>query len=421
MTMTKRITALLLVLLLTASMVLPVIAAETKVYTEDDPEIVELREKAEEAREEAEAAKAERAELDAQISEEKASAKEIQSQVTALQKEISAYQKQIDAFNAEIDALNTKIEEIGNAVVEQKAKIEETQILLGKRLRAMYMAGNMSTLEQIFNATGFEDLLNRIELVSQISAHDTKIVENLRAEITEYYAMLEQLEEDKVTLQTSKDELVAAQAEVKTAKAAVDKKLSKLQSTINSLAADSKELAEIEAEAEEKESEYSETIANMLKGIASEGSGTADLIWPVNNKSSYISSKYGMRTLDGTTKLHKGIDIALKDGSGPTGNVQILAAGSGKVLLVDKSCTHNYKKHYTCCNSYGRYLVLDNGDGVTTYYAHLDSIYVSVGDYVTKGQVIATMGCTGHSTGWHLHFEVRINGSPKNPSNYVSK
>ncbi|MBE6875723.1 MAG: hypothetical protein E7496_03210 [Ruminococcus sp.] len=126
----------------------------------------------------------------------------------------------------------------------------------------------------------------------------------------------------------------------------------------------------------------------------------------------YISSGFGTRW--GTT--HKGIDIAQNAGA------DAVASRPGKVIKINTSCTHNYGKSSNCCgNGYGNYVLIDHEDGTySTMYAHLQSVIVSVGDYVEKGQTVGYVGTTGWSTGYHLHFEIRKDGVAVNPSDYLN-
>ncbi len=126
----------------------------------------------------------------------------------------------------------------------------------------------------------------------------------------------------------------------------------------------------------------------------------------------YISSGFGSRW--GTT--HKGIDIAQNKGA------DVVASRSGTVIRAVNTCTHNYGKSSNCCgNGYGNHVIIMHDDGTySTLYGHMASITVSYGDYVTKGQTIGYVGSTGWSTGPHLHFEVRKNGTAVNPSSYLN-
>jgi murein DD-endopeptidase MepM/ murein hydrolase activator NlpD len=130
-----------------------------------------------------------------------------------------------------------------------------------------------------------------------------------------------------------------------------------------------------------------------------------------------ITDYYGVRTWN-SEGMHYGLDIS---GTNVAGS-DIVAAESGTVILVSNSCTHNYGKTYSCgCGGgYGNYVLIDHGNGYVTLYGHCQSINVTMGQKVERGQVIAQLGSTGYSTGFHLHFEVRKNGERVDPLPYLS-
>src|SRR6185436_17696139 len=120
----------------------------------------------------------------------------------------------------------------------------------------------------------------------------------------------------------------------------------------------------------------------------------AGFIWPVNGT---LTSGFGWRW----GRMHEGIDIAA-----PTGT-PISAAASGTVIYAG------------WMGGYGNLVVIDHGNGLATAYGHQSSIAVGSGTYVSQGQTIGYVGSTGHSTGPHVHFEVRVNGSPVDPLGYL--
>lgn len=120
--------------------------------------------------------------------------------------------------------------------------------------------------------------------------------------------------------------------------------------------------------------------------------GSGQFIWPTSGRISQGFSWY-----------HKAIDIANKDAP------DILAADGGKVIVAG----------WVAPTAYGNHVIIDHGNGFVTLYAHMSQIYVSVGQRVSKGQAIGKMGSTGRSTGTHLHFEIRANGSAQNPLSYL--
>lgn len=432
------IISLALVLVISFLLMYPLPQAYATTYTENSPEVIANREKIDQIQKEIAQAQEQRKALESEIDDASASASEIQDQVNALQTEVNAYQKQIDALNKQINLLNSQITETEKSITEteaqiatQEEKISETRQVLGERIRAMYMAGNVSSVELILEADSFENLLTRLELVAQISKHDNAIIEELKDAISKLEKMKSELEEKKTSLEADKKEIeaskadvVAMQNEVKAAKSAVDAKLKKIERYLNSLENSDKQLAALQAKAEAQREAYEKEIEYMLNGH-SQGNGSASLIWPVPYSSSYISSGFGPRSL-GSSSIHYGLDITMPGAD--SWDKKIIAAGSGTVLIATNSCSHNYRKNYNCgCNGgYGRYVVIDHGNGVLAWYGHMASVSVSVGQTVSQGQTIGYMGCTGYSTGPHLHFEIRVGSGSRastavNPLKYVSK
>ena len=149
-----------------------------------------------------------------------------------------------------------------------------------------------------------------------------------------------------------------------------------------------------------QESDIQALYANRTKSIKAGDYSTGEFSAPVNGR---ISSGFGYRNSPGGigSTNHKGIDIAV-----PL-NSDVAAADGGKVVSA------------TWSGGYGYMVTIDHGNGRRTQYAHLNGYYVQKGDSVSKGQIIAKSGSTGNSTGPHLHFEVRENGTPVNPMNYL--
>ena len=137
--------------------------------------------------------------------------------------------------------------------------------------------------------------------------------------------------------------------------------------------------------------------------INESGESTGELMWAVDSKYSYISSyfEYRVNPITGKIERHNGIDIPADYGA----NVYAVLAGTVIISQYHKS--------------YGNYIVIDHGGGITTLYAHNSSLLKKAGDKVLQGEVIAKVGSTGDSTGNHSHFEYRINNSPQNPLDYV--
>lgn len=125
-------------------------------------------------------------------------------------------------------------------------------------------------------------------------------------------------------------------------------------------------------------------------------------IWPLNG---HITSYFGYRYIFGSYSYHSGLDIAAPYGT------SIKAADGGTVVWSGTGTGSNW--------SYGKYVIIDHGNGLQTYYAHCSSLAVSTGDKVYQGQVVGYVGATGRASGNHCHFQVKINGTTVNPLSYL--
>ena len=130
---------------------------------------------------------------------------------------------------------------------------------------------------------------------------------------------------------------------------------------------------------------------------------TGTYIWPLYGN---ITSYFGYRSIFGSYSYHDALDIAASYGT-------TIKASDGGTVVWAGTGTGGYW-------SYGKYVVIDHGNGVRTLYAHCSSLLVSAGDHVYQGQAIAKVGMTGRTTGPHCHFEMQINGTPVNPLSYLS-
>ncbi|MGN0669623.1 MAG: M23 family metallopeptidase, partial [Oscillospiraceae bacterium] len=168
---------------------------------------------------------------------------------------------------------------------------------------------------------------------------------------------------------------------------------------------------------DELDKELQELIRQAQQnGSGSQGDYSSGFRWPLDPQFHRITTYYGYDPWRNGN--HGGIDVV---GSGvPVGNANIYTVQSGTVIKVSNTCTHDYSKYYSCgCGGgWGNYIVVDHGGGVSTLYAHCRKIFVYEGQQVTRGDVIGLVGCTGWSTGDHLHFEVRENGYRVDPFKY---
>lgn len=357
-------------------------------------------------------------ELKKQLQSNLTDVKKIKEELEASKEDLTQYVVQLDG---QLETIQEKIAELKTKIEEKEAQLVQTQQELEvaienqenqyeamkERIQFMYESGDNLYMELLFSSQSFGEMLNKAEYIELLSAYDRQMLDEYVAtrKLIELYK--EQLEEDKAYLEEAK-------ASVESEEASLNALINEKQRTIEAVTNDitNKEAAIAEYEADIKE--QNETIAMLEKIVAEEKAKLAEannrtydggiFAWPVPSYTR-ISDDYGNRIhpILGVQQFHNGVDMAAPGGS------PILAAYDGSVVAADYS------------GSMGNYIMIDHGDGLYTIYMHASALYVSKGAEVTKGQKIAAVGSTGRSTGNHLHFSVRLNGSYVSPWNYLSK
>lgn len=341
---------------------------------------------------------------------------ELETKKSDLKNYVKELDKNLETINVKIADLEALITQKENDITLTQAELEaailteESQYEAMKaRIQFIYEEGDAYYLDLVMGADSFGDFLNRVDYVEQLSAYDRKMLDSyiLNRQLIE--ACKRQLEADKALLDEAKETVVA---EKEALEALIDEKTKQItayESDINSKEKAIKEYEEdIKAQDEliqALEAAVAEEKKRLLEenGIVLTYDGGA-FKFPVA-KYTRISDDYGMRmhpTLH-VEKFHNGVDLAA-----PTGTA-IYAAYDGIVVASDYGATM------------GNYVMIDHGDGLYTIYMHASELYVKKGDIVVRGEKIAAVGSTGRSTGPHLHFGVRLNGSYVSPWKYLSK
>ena len=329
-------------------------------------------------------------------------------QVENLIMQISSAESEIDALDNQIADMNTQIEEAQNQLDEKQGEYDDKQELLEKRLVAAYEAGETSYLDVLLSSDSLSDLISNYYMLSEITQSDMDLMENIKQEQKE-------IETAKQTLETTKQELDNTRSEKQ-------QKTVELQNTKNEkdsyVAQLNEEEKNTQAELEQFEQDKRDIQAQLAEIARQEAAnaGNSNVSNITNNPSSsgYIRPIVGYSITTGWMGYsgHTGVDFS---GSGIAGK-PVLAAKAGTVVTSTalKYANGNYR-------SYGEYIVINHHDGTMTLYAHgaPGSRLVSAGQTVSQGQQIMSVGTTGNSTGYHLHFEVRVNGTPVNPAPYL--
>lgn len=354
-------------------------------------------------------------------------AKKLAGEVASLDSEIEAIQKQADALDPQIaratkrtSALKLEVARLRAEAAQLEAEIEQTQAelegqraLLADRVESTYKRGNWYYIDILLGSQDIADLITRTELV-------TRVLESNSDAAADLGRTKDALSKAEVRLDRSVQNATLKQREAQAVEnelrglqrqrtAAANQREAMQQQKAGLMADSKKNAARLRALAEQEEAE-SDRIAAELAGGGS-GRFAGSMAWPVP-ASRRITSPFGPRICPFHGKeIHPGIDIGRPQSGGdwPESQRAIVAAGRGTVISA------GYR------GGYGNTVIVDHGNGVTTLYAHQASggIRVSVGQRVSKGDRIGTVGSTGNSTGPHLHFEVRVNGTPKNPMGYM--
>ena len=327
----------------------------------------------------------------------------LQDKISNLESDKAALQSEIDATQAKIEKTAADIEETQRQIDQKQKEFDATYAEYCQRLRAMYISGSASTLEVLLTCSDLSSLLTRSEMIKSVSQQDSATLDSLMKKLEE---KRNQLNADKKSLETDKAALQKNINDISSTKADLDSEAAECNAQMRKL---SKQSSEYQEAIETDQKQLQQVQNDIRAAIAaagshgsgsisgSHGSGNGRLRYPTDSRS--ISAGYPNYS---SGRYHGGIDFPVSTGS------NVYAAASGTVILVKYL---NY--------SYGRYLIIDHGDGLSTLYAHNSQILVNVGEKVSAGQVVAKSGSTGNSTGPHCHFEVRVNGSQVNPLNYL--
>lgn len=328
---------------------------------------------------------------------------------------LSAEQKaQYLEISQELAAALIAKKEALNLYIDSQNTLAQKTTEYSERISVMFELQNKSTLEVLLESDSLAGFFVNLELIELIGDSDKQIMEGMKA------AMDDASLKSEYALQEAEDMQVVAdqkEAELKELEARIGETTAVLERKQSELSEWEKKEEELEAESKRLEGEIAELQRRLYETKPGNSGGTAppqgSMTWPYPGDYT-IYSPFGVRfhPIDREYKMHNGVDLG-----GSYGN-PIVAASSGTVI---KASAPNPGANSTGGKGgYGNYIVIDHGGGVSTTYAHCKDLYVSVGQEVSAGETIASCGSTGTSTGPHLHFEVRVNGVPVDPANYIT-
>ena len=409
--------------------------ATEKTAADYKEEIRERKEKAEEQKQEIQTSESKVdmmedavAGLNSEKKELQVAKDELSDTVEQLDAQLTNVQEVLTQLEEDIDRKTKQVENIKNRLREAEANQDEQYASMKQRIKFMYEKGDTAYITMVFGAQNLTDMLNKAEYIEEVSAYDRQLLNeytetkyrviNLKDKLeVEQASLLETQEQAEIQeyqmsmlIDQKNGEIEKYESEISTKEDAIKEYEAMIASQNATIAALEASIlkAEREAEALQKELEESGLSDNDIDSSSSSKPVTTQQVFSgpfCMPAPSYtrVSDDYGNRIhpILGVKQFHNGIDFAAPGGS------PILAAQSGTVIAAAYSSTM------------GNYIMINHGGGVITIYMHASALYVSAGQTVTKGQKIAAVGSTGRSTGNHLHFSVRVNGSYVSPWSYL--
>ena len=369
---------------------------------------------------------ADKARVDSRLGGLRDKAAQQQQQAGVLTDELSAVAQQVRDLQAGVDAQQARLAVLEGTLASARTRLTslertiaaQTERLtrlrgqydialrrLEQRVRELYMTDGPDTLSFVLGTASFSDLLDNLDLLGRIGRQDEQIAARVkhardgvadarrrttvaRAEAARVEAAAESATSEQrglvARLVASRDALTTAEQEKRSTLASIQEDRSDVLAEIEDLEAQSAALAARIRAAQEQSSTSGAPVV----------SGSGQLSWPVSGP---VTSGFGSRW----GRMHEGIDIAVGSGT------PVHAAAAGTIIYAG------------WMEGYGNLVVIDHGNGLSTAYGHNSSLASAVGQTVSAGQVIAYSGSTGHSTGPHVHFEVRVNGAPVDPLGYL--
>lgn len=357
------------------------------------------------AEEEAEQARQEQEETQKKIDENKEQQGNMLEYKGQLDENINALHLQLESLDETILSTQSELDKLEVDLQQAQERVDVQDDLMKKRIRVMYEDGALGYLDVLLSAKSFSDLMSRIEAIRTITEYDANLLNNFEKAKTT-------VEENKILVEQHKQSLESARDSKTQKQTELQGQLELAQAEIDRLTAEEGSLQEALEAARLAEEQANQRIAAAMAASGGYVDTSSDVyvpatagtfIWPFD-RSYPITSPFSYRVspIWGSSELHTGLDIGAPYGT------TIRAAAAGRVLVSEFNT-----------GGYGNFVVIDHGGGYSTLYGHASLNLVQAGQTVVQGQAISQVGSTGWSTGPHLHFEIRLNNSPVDPSPYV--
>lgn len=371
-------------------------------------------------------------EIRGQLAELEQQTQENYSEMEEVVRQKGIIDHQIALLNAQIRVTEAQIQAYSELIADKQAELDRAQAHFNElseknkeRIRAMEENGTVSYWSVLFKANSFADFLDRLNMMDEIARADKQRLQDLDTAAKAVAEAREQLLTQKAELELAKSSLDEAKAELEQKRQESDALLADLVArgeAYKLLLEEGEELLEEKLlELAQKEMEYTEALQKEWEeahpstgpeGSGGNGNGGSSVAPPANREGwvvpcsyVYVSSPFDPNRLHpilGYVRPHNGIDLAASMGT------PVYATRSGTVTVADYEW-----------DGAGNYVFINHGDGFSSVYMHMENYIVSVGEYVSAGEIIGYVGTTGLSEGPHLHFGIAYNGAYVNPANYI--
>lgn len=408
--------------------------ADTKDY---DQEIAALEEKAEKIQKENEEREKEIGNLSDSVEQNQDKINLLEQQIVGINDEINTYGELITTQQQKITEKENEIYLIEQSISDKEKTIRQKQEDIAdleqqndenlkkfaKLIRALYMNNTADTIPLLEGSDDWYNFFTYVDVIQNISSQNMEFMNSLLDDIHHQEDLISGLETDIANLNSDKADLLDKKTDLEDELSVLEGKKSEVQQiaeqradALDSLTSRNDSLknqmnqirSEINASNEDVEA-INEAIKELIRAKQAENSGgtvysSDGFRWPLDSNLTYITTYFGYDAWRGGN--HYGIDV----GNAGIGGKNIYAAQSGTVITAYNDGGWH--------GGFGNYVIIDHGGGLSTVYAHCSSTTVYVGQEVNKGDVIGYVGTTGWSTGNHLHFETRVNGTAVDPFSY---
>ncbi len=330
------------------------------------------------------------------------------SAVAALRRQEATVHAQLLAKQAELDQAIADLRRARAHLALVRKHLKIALVNLREQLVAIYESGSPDVLTVLLSSQGFDDMVARAEYLKRIQGYQETVVGRVRQLRNEAKRTVIRLAEARRRIEAARDAIAAKEQQLASARASVESRQADLVAARGRREAALAQIKESEQKLEGSVADIQSKIQAQLQAATASAPlpagplpapSSAGFIWPVDGA---VVSPFGWRF--GGSEMHPGIDIAVGTGT------PIRAAAAGTVVFTEPE---------SASGGYGNFTCIDHGGGLQTCYAHQESFAVSAGQQVSQGQVIGYSDCTGYCFGPHLHFEVRVNGTPVDPMGYL--